>query len=239
MQVLIADDHRLVADALAEYLKVIDPEVEVTKVETLYQAAESISPSGAFDLVLLDLGMPGMNGLEGLTILRDRFPEVPVAMISGIASLRQILDAFSRGAVGFLPKDLSPATIIKALELILSGEIYVPSKIVSEQAVHDAVSGKRANDSWEPGNPLNRLTAREREVLSFLVKGHSNREIAREIGTKEVTVAFHLGGVFKKLEVSNRTQAAATALMLGWIGVMGGLDADQGRDPQDPFAALH
>ena len=96
-------------DALAEYLKEIDPDVEVTKVETLDQAMESISPSGAFDLVLLALGMPGMNGLEGLTTLRDRFPEVPVAMISGIANSRQILDAFSRGAVGFLPKDLGHA----------------------------------------------------------------------------------------------------------------------------------
>ncbi len=239
MYVLIADDHRLVTDALAEYLKEIDPDVEVTKVETLDQAMESISPWGEFDLVLLDLGMPGMNGLEGLTIFRDRFPEVPVAMISGIANSSQILDAFSRGAVGFLPKDLSPGTIIKALELILSGEIYIPSKIVSERAVHEAVAGRKENDSWEPGNPLNRLTAREREVLSFLVKGHSNREIAREIGTKKVTVAFHLGGVFKKLGVSNRTQAAATAVLLGWKGVISGLDTDQGCDPADPYAVLY
>ena len=239
MQVLIADDHRLVTDALAEYLKEIDPDVEVTKVETLDQATENISRLGEYDLVLLDLGMPGMNGLEGLTILRHRFPEVPVAMISGIANSRQIIDAFSRGAVGFLPKDLSPGTIIKALELILSGEKYIPSKIVSERAVHEALSSKRKNNSWEPGNPLNRLTAREREVLSFLVKGYSNREIAQEIGTKEVTAAFHLGGVFKKLGVSNRTQAAAAALMLGWKGVIGGLNTDQGCDPQDPCEVLH
>ena len=236
MRVLIADDHRLVTDALAEYLKEIDPDVEVTKVETLDQAMESISPSGGFDLVLLDLGMPGMNGLEGLTNLRDRFPEVPVAMISGIANSRQILDAFSRGAVGFLLKNLSPGTIIRALELILSGEKYIPYKIVSERAVHEANTDGREKKSWEPGNPLNRLTAREREVLSFLVKGYSNQEIAREIGTKEITAAFHLRGVFKKLGASNRTQAAATALMLGWNGVIGGLNTDQGCDSQDPCA---
>jgi len=239
MRVLIADDHRLVADALAAYLKEIDPGIEVTKVTTLEQSVESVGRMGRFDLVLLDLGMPGMNGLEGLTTLRERFPEVSVAMISGIATSRQILEAFARGAMGFLPKDLSPETIIRALELMLSGEKYVPSKIVSERAAHDIITGKAGTKSWAPGNPLNRLTAREHEVLAFLIKGHSNRQIAGEIGTKEITAAFHLRGVFKKLGVSNRTQAAATALMLGWNGVTGHPDTDRTRDRQDPCPDAH
>lgn len=219
MHVLIADDHPLVADALNEYLKSIDPDLEVTRSESLQGASENAEKSGGFDLIILDLNMPGMNGLEGLTLIRNRFPDIPVVIISGAARRRDILDAFDRGAAGFIPKDLSGRTIIKALELVLAGEKYVPSSLVAKGGFGMGAAGYGEQGMWEPDSPLNKLTARERQALALLLEGCSNKEIADRLGLKVITAAFHLQGVFKKLGVSNRTQAATTAIRLGWNSV--------------------
>ncbi len=157
-----------------------------------------------------------MPGLEGLTLLRRQCPDVPIVMISGIADSREMMDALDRGAAGFIPKDLPSTTIVKALELVLAGERYVPSRIVSDLSLMARDPGHRRKMAHAAGSQLNELTVREHEVLSLLLEGKSNKEIARQIGIKEVTAAFHLGGVFKKLGASNRTQAVTTAIRLGW-----------------------
>ncbi len=216
MRVLIADDHPLVADALNEYLKCIDPDLEISRSESLQGASEDAEKSGGFDLIFLDMNMPGMNGLEGLSVMRSRFPDIPVVIISGVAQHRDILDAFARGAAGFIPKDLSGSTIIKALELVLAGEKYVPARVFAEGGLRGEATGPGGTGSWEPDSPLNNLTARERQALALLVRGCSNKEMARKLGVKEITAAFHVRGVFKKLGASNRTQAAMMALKLGW-----------------------
>lgn len=215
MHFLIADDHKLVSDALAEYLKFLDPDLHVMQAATLGEAIDKIDESEYVDLILLDLRMPGMHGVEGLTSMRSRFPEIPVVMISGVAGHQEIADALDRGAAGFIPKDLSGPAMVKALELILTGETYVPFKFVSGGDLLQGSLGRHGQSSGGADNPLNKLTAREREVLSLVMKGRSNKEIARELGVKAVTAAFHLKGVCTKLGVSNRTQAAAAALRLG------------------------
>ena len=216
MRVLIADDHPMVADALSVYLREVDPDAEITISESLDQALNVVREDSRYDVVFLDKNMPGMHGLDGLTRFRECLPDTPTVIISGVASRADILDAFERGAVGFIPKDLSSDAIIKALGLVMAGEKYVPFQII---APNDAggKSGRGGNDpEWGPDNPLATLTPRERQVLSLVLDGCSNKEIARELGVKEITVAFHLRGVFKKLGASNRTQAATLALKLGW-----------------------
>ncbi len=215
-RVLIVDDHQLVADALTKYLLRINSEVGVTHTTKFGDALKIARESEEFDLAILDLYLPDLSGLEGLTILRREFPSVPIVMISGVADLRQILDAFDRGAAGFIPKDLSAAAIVKALELVLAGERYIPSIVVSDRGLIGEGVGRIEKRTWQQGSPLNKLTAREREVHALLIEGHPNKEIAQIIGVKEVTVAFHLKGVFKKLGVSNRAEAVAVALRLGW-----------------------
>lgn len=218
MRVLIADDHPLVTDALTGYLKQINPDAEVVAAQTLDQALERLAEEASIDLVVLDLYMPGMQGLEGLTTVRSRYPDIPVVMISGIADRRQIMEALERGAVGFIPKELASAALIKALELVLAGEIYVPSTLIPGRGLREDSAGYGRAAAVEEGSPFSELTARERQVLALLLKGYSNKQIAQELGTKEITAAFHLRGVFRKLGVSNRTQAAAVAFRSGWHG---------------------
>lgn len=216
MRVLIADDHPLVADALEEYLKTINPDLDVARSDSLESALEAAQLAGGFDLTILDLNMAGMNGLEGLTVMRERFPDTPVAIISGFADRREMMAAFDLGATAFIPKDLSGATIIKALELILAGEKYVPADIVAGGGFSVGDLGRLGSQSRERGNPLDALTPREAQVLALLLEGGSNKQIAHQLNIKEITAAFHLKGVFRKLGATNRTQAAAKALKLGW-----------------------
>ncbi len=218
MRVLVADDHELVADALKKYLKRIDPDVEVCRATKFEEAVDRVQGSDGFDLIILDLYFPDMPGFEGLARLRRQCPDVPIVMISGIADHHEMMDALDRGAAGFIPKDLPSRTIVKALELVLAGERYVPSRLVSDPSVTARDRGHRRKMAHAAGSQLNELTVREHEVLSLLFEGKSNKQIARQIGVKEVTAAFHLRGVFKKLGASNRTQAVTTAIRLGWGG---------------------
>ena len=216
MRVLVADDHELVTDALRKYLERIDPDVEVFGATNFEEAVDKAQRLEGLSLIILDLYFPDMPGLEGLTLLRRHCPDVPIVMISGIADHREMMDALDRGAAGFIPKDLPSRTIVKALELVLAGEQYVPSRILSYASLLARDAGHRWKMAHAAGSQLNELTVRQHEVLSLLFEGKSNKEIARQIGFKEVTAAFHLRGVFKKLGASNRTQAVTTAIRLGW-----------------------
>ena len=216
MRVLVADDHQLVIDALEKYLIGIDPDVEVIPALKFEETIDNVRESPDFDLIILDLYLPDMTGLEGLTLLHSQCPEIPIVMISGVANRREIMDALERGAAGFIPKDLSSAMIVKALEIVLSGERYIPSILVGGPSLIEKEPGYSGKVTRDAGSPFGKLTRREREVLALLLNGYSNKEIARNIGVKEITAAFHLRGVFKKLGVSNRTKAAAKALREGW-----------------------
>ncbi len=167
------------------------------------------------DLTFLDYRMPGIQGLQGLRLMRSRFPEMRIAMISGIADGPQIMEALRLGASGFIPKDLSVPALMKALELVLIGETFVPSKALrgtgmAEESVRFESTGAGRSSPKASG-----LTRRELEVLVLVEEGLPNRRIAETIGTKEMTVAFHLKNAFKKLGVANRTEAAAQVRKLG------------------------
>lgn len=202
--ILIAHYNRLLADALAEFLKQQLQDVVVSQARYLRDAAENAGRIDHIDLIILHHKIPNSDSDE-LSFARSRFPDVPVVLLSDIANRRQIADALASGAAGFLTKDISGPAVIKALELVLAGEIYVPSVLISE-------SGSPGDGDINSNRQLANLTRREQDVLSRLVRGYSNKRIANEIGTKEITVAFHLRGVFKKLGVSNRTEAVAKAL---------------------------
>ncbi len=216
MRVLVVDDHQVVMDGLRPYLRKIDPEVEIVWAPSAEDALDRLDSPGEFDLVLLDVVMPGMNGLDGLTEIRDRRPEIPVVMISGQADRNQILTALYRGAAGFIEKHLPGAAMVKAVELVLAGETYIPSRILAAEGLQEPEIDEREQAAPQSKGPLGALSRREREVLSLLLKGHSNKEIAKDLGVKNSTAAFHLRGVLKKLGAANRGQAVARAMALGW-----------------------
>ena len=214
MRILLADDHRLVRDGIRFFLVRLASDVTIIEAETFDEALSLATESGDFDLIILDLAMPGMNGLTGLEVMRTRFPDVPVVILSGSYHRSDVLNALERGAHGYIPKTLSGKAMLNALQLVISGERYVPSIIFAES--HPGQSMGRNGGTLAPDSPLQRLTPRERDVLALLSKGMSNKEIARDLELQEVTVKVHLKGVFRKLGAANRTQAVKIAMQLGW-----------------------
>lgn len=210
MRLILADDHVLFLDALESYLNIIEPTIEVEKA-TNFEQVMRLARERTPDLFLLDLNMPGMNGFEGLENTRTAFPGVPVVLMSGQADGNQVRQGLISGAAGFIPKDLDGPAMMKALELVLCGGVFVPT--IALQA--SPVSQIESEDEFEPDNPLSQLTPRQLDVLKHLARGLTNKEIARELGVKEVTVAVHLGGIFRKLNVSRRTEAVTTSVKLG------------------------
>ncbi|OSQ38557.1 response regulator [Thalassospira mesophila] len=215
MNILLADDHDLVRDGITSFLQTAAPDVTIAQAKDFAEALAIVNGERSIDLTILDLNMPGMNGLSGLTVMRQKYPDVPVVILSGSVKRSDVLNALEHGASGYLPKTLSGKSLINALRLVMSGEKYIPSALLEDDG-GTIRPGEIDLDGLEPDNPLRQLTNREREVLALLTKGLSNKEIAKQLSVREITVKVHLTGIFKKLGAANRTQAVKIAMQLGW-----------------------
>lgn len=198
MKILVADDHDLVRDTIALFLQ-NEGGIDVTVAATLDEALVRIDEAGSFDLVLLDYGMPGMDGLAGLKRAIAANQDKPVALMSGVASRTVAEDALAAGAAGFVPKTLGAKSMVNALRFMASGEQYAPVKWMTEMEA-------------EASHPLaDKLSAREMQVLEGLCDGKANKEIARDLDLQEVTVKLHVKTLSRKLDARNRTHAAMIA----------------------------
>jgi DNA-binding NarL/FixJ family response regulator len=216
MKILLADDHHLLRDGLKLLMKRLDDDHDVEIVEADYfaRAFELAQSIDGLNLIILDLSMPGMDGLKGLDRMCETCPDVPVVILSGTYDRKLVLDALQRGAQGYIPKTLGGRAMLSALQLVLSGEKFVPSIILDDD--DQSLLAGQGDADFPADNPIHHLTRRERDVLAVLVEGHPNKEIARQLGLQEVTVKVHLKGVFRKLGATNRTQAVRIAHKLGW-----------------------
>ncbi len=206
-RVLIADDHPLYRDALATLLgRAGDLSVGVA-VGSL-DAAVAAGQRERCDIALIDLGMPGMDGVSGIRAFREALPDLPVAIVSGTTDAAAIRSALAAGAIGYLPKTLEPATVVAALRLMLAGGTYLPPELLAATVLP-------ADGATEAGTAGNALTPREQEVLDHIIHGASNKEIARALGVAEVTVKLHMRRILQKLGVRNRAGAVAVALARG------------------------
>ncbi|SLN65326.1 response regulator [Oceanibacterium hippocampi] len=206
MRILFADDHDLVRDTVTSYLEGLDLNLSVISVRTFQEALASAEAAESLDLILLDIDMPGMNGLEGLDVMRQKVPDVPVAILSGLSTPDNIVKALKTGASGFIPKSMGARAMVGAIQLILAGDRYVPSKLVDQIEEQLAAAAEVAARKLE--EPLN---SDEATILGLLKKGNSNKEIARSLDTEEYTVKYHMRGLFRKLGAKNRTQAVMIA----------------------------
>jgi two-component system, NarL family, nitrate/nitrite response regulator NarL len=217
LRILIVDDHPLVVEALADCIRTINPAADVVRTTSFEEAMEFASRQ-TFDLALLDYRIPGVQGLQGLRLMHGRFPEMRIVMVSGVAGGHKILEAMEIGAAGFIPKDLSVQALMKALELVLMGESFIPVKALQATGMAETGGHFKLRESPSRGRTVHGLTQRESQVLVLVEQGMPNGKIAEVIGTKYVTVAFHLKNAFRKLGVANRTEAAAAVRLLGLDG---------------------
>lgn len=220
MQILVADDHKLMRDGLKPFLHELDPTAEILDAATLGEALQVGLAAGALGLVLLDLMMPGMDGLKGLSVVRQHFPTVPVVIVSGYSSRDHVVAAVQAGAAGFIPKTVSGTAMVNALRLVLSGEKYLPSSTFFEDAdpsmTLPRLAGTAPTRTGEVPAPFDKLSRRESEILALLVEGRTNKEIAIALELQEITIKVHLRNVYRKIGAANRAQAVRIAMSSGW-----------------------
>lgn len=223
MKILLADDHTLFRDALVEYMRRADDSNEILIAGDYYEARKVLEQHHDIDLTLLDFKMPGMNGLEGLKLIKEAYPDIPVALISGIAEERHVKKAMEIGAHGFFPKTLSGKALMKAIDLVLMGEKFLPVDHVKNSIQPSYYHGENESGFRDGGQAHFMagddpgLTRREMEVMGYLAQGASNKDIARALDLQIVTIKLHVRGICKKLGAKNRTQAVLTAQRIGLV----------------------
>ena len=213
---LVADDDEFFRMAISSILLDRLGVAEVIEVGSLDEAMERLGERADITLALFDLAMPGMHGPANLGAVRETFPDILTAVVSASRRRQDILTTLDAGAHGFVPKAMGVDQLTNALGAILAGTIYVPPMLA--QASTDGADGSASLysglDRRAAPDVLGRLTPRQRDVLELLVKGKSNKEIARELDLGEGTVKIHLAALFRNLGVRNRATAAVAGAQL-------------------------
>ncbi|MDR2364782.1 MAG: response regulator transcription factor [Zoogloeaceae bacterium] len=212
MKILIVEDHALMRDALARVLCTQGDRV-VQEASGVDQALAVLARERDFDLVLLDLALPGMDGFSGLKLITERYPGIPVVILSAFDDKPTIKRALSHGAAGFVPKSYPAEALLNALSQVLSGQVFCPPEAILVETNFNMPRLSDANKSLNPSEFG--LTERQGEVLSLMLKGYSNREIANQLKLSEGTVKIHAAAIFKSLGVSSRAQAIVIANRYG------------------------
>lgn len=214
MKILIVDDHPLYRDALGRLLQQVFPEARVDQAGNCIIALSQMHRESRADIVLLDLDLPAMAGFDGLMRIRNEFPQTRVVIVSATERREAVLRCLQAGAAGFVPKSAPTEVLAAALMLVRDGGVYLPSLLLDPAPEPRlAAPGLRASGSLVAAGQGagERLTPRETEVLSLLCAGLGNKTIANRLGMSEATVRTHLTAVFRRLGVTNRTQAAREA----------------------------
>ena len=220
MKILIVDDHALVRRGLHYVVKEGFPEAEVVEAESAAAALEHIHDGTEVDLALVDVRMPDLDGLELLRAIKTDKPDLPVVMLSTYDNAPYVKRALADGASGYLLKDATPEDLSQAINVALSGSgnVLSPRVIQNLFEEHEA-SGRDHNGHRGEFN----LTQREHDILALLSEGRANRDIAQHLYLSEKTVKAHLAAIFRKLGVTNRTQAAMMAVQMGVGPIPGAL----------------
>ncbi|MGH2868944.1 MAG: response regulator [Solirubrobacteraceae bacterium] len=209
IRVLIVDDHAVVREGLRTFLELqdgIEVAGEAADGDEAVAAAERLGP----DVILMDLVMPRRDGVSAMRALRERAPRARVIVLTSFLDDGRLMPALQAGAAGYLLKDVEPSELARAVRSAHAGEAMI-DPTVAARLLHTLSDPQARAASGE------QLTRREREVLSLIVAGRSNKRIARELEIAEKTVKTHVGHVLAKLGVADRTQAALLAVRSGLV----------------------
>lgn len=208
LRIVVADDHALVRGGLALLIEMATPNVEIIEANSFGQVVEILSQQKMIDLMLLDLMMPGMENEKDISTICRSWPSIPIIIVSVNEDIDTIRKALAAGAMGYIPKTSSPDVTISAIQLVLAGGIYVPPHIL-QQSANLSVSSTPKSEIQAEAAQITALSRRQLEVLDLIVSGKSNQTIADELGLTTPTIKMHVSGIFKKLDVKNRTEAVA------------------------------
>jgi len=205
IRVLVADDHAVVRQGLQMFLS-LDDEIEIVGEASDGRQAVALARDLKPDVILMDLLMPELDGIQAITILRRELPEIEIIALTSVLEDSSVIGAVRAGAVGYLLKDTEADELVRSIKAAAQGQVQL-----SPQAAARLMREVRMPDSPET------LTERETEVLRQLALGHSNKEIAWHLSIGEKTVKTHVSNILSKLNVVSRTQAALYAVRLGLV----------------------
>ena len=208
MNILIVDDHALFREGMKLILEQLDPAVALFESGSAEAALAHAAERREFDLILLDLNLPGVRGVEGVRLFRLRFSTSPIVVLTGVESAEAVKDCMRGGAQAYIPKSVTSEVMLGALREVLAGGQYFPAL-----AGLPRTGGPAAQPSASPW----KLTLRQIDVMAMVSRGKSNKEIARELGMSDNTVRAHLAAIFREMGAHSRTEVAALAHKQGII----------------------
>lgn len=216
IKVLLVDDHALFRDGMRYVLQQLADEVEILDTGNFTEALQLVMNNPDIDLALLDLHMPDSNGVSSLQLFHQRFPKVPLVVVSGSDQRDDIEGVMNLGAMGFISKMSPSKVMLSALHMVLDGGVYVPPQLL-QQAVAKLEPGQALNDKRSQRASKYGLTPRQLEVLQLIGAGKSNKDISRELNLAEGTVKIHVAAIYQTLHVNSRVEAVETARRFGFI----------------------
>lgn len=202
--ILIADDHPLFREAICNVIRSGFPDCTIIETADLESTLLLATEQDNLDLILLDLNMPGMSGLNGLMSLRNEAPTIPVVIVSAEQDKHIVLQAITYGAVGFITKSTPREKMTAAIAQVLAGHVYLPADIIRSEQSNTRRTPREATISPEL---LQALTRKQLQVLERMAKGEANKQIAYNLDIAETTVKAHVSAILRKLNVHNRVQA--------------------------------
>jgi DNA-binding NarL/FixJ family response regulator len=214
MKILVVDDHSLITDALSVLFLDLDPAAEVLTTRTAEGGMELLEKNPDLDLVVLDLGMPGVSGTSLLESMVAHSPEMKILVLSGQQDPRNVMRVLQLGAAGFVPKSMASDTLLSAVKFVLSGGVYIPADLLEE--VNRVAMIGTPERPREAGTTRVELTERQEQVLQLLARGAPIKIICRELGLSEGTVKTHVTAIYRAFNASNRTEALLAARRHGY-----------------------
>jgi DNA-binding NarL/FixJ family response regulator len=217
MKILLVDDHSLFREGMRYVLRQLPEACEIFEAGNYPDGLKLAELHPELDLVLMDLNMPGSEGAISIKFFHQRFPHIPVVVVSGDDSRDKMEKVMSYGAMGFVCKSSTAPVMLSALNLVLAGGVYVPPQMLQQQSMLGAGASDRKDKRSLNTNEYG-LTARQMQVLGHLAEGLSNKQIAHAVDLAEGTVKIHVAAVYQILRVNSRMEAVRVAEQPGLIG---------------------
>jgi DNA-binding NarL/FixJ family response regulator len=215
VRILIVDDHQLFIDGIRHILNTLDDQVEIIEFNAADDAIQYIDHDNQIDLALIDLNMPGMDGLSIIKRSQTMDNSLPIVVLSAEEDIHAIDSIMRAGAMGFIPKSSTSSALLSALLKVKEGEIYIPREIQAK--INQLTPKRRIKSIKRNNNNGTSLTGRQYEILELLARGYSNKQLSTALFISENTVKAHISAIFKALGVNSRTQCLQTARLKGLI----------------------
>lgn len=220
MRILVADDHELFLKGLELVLQSLNKEMELSFAKNYTEIFDILEKDKNFDLILTDLAMPGAKWMDAIAKIHQQVPDTPIIILSAVFDKEIVQKTIEIGVSGYIPKTSSNAVILSAVNLVMSGGVYIPAELLNNKELSNEFDALKQVENQKETPPEEKdkvLTPRQVDVVKCIARGCSNKQIAYELGLSEGTVKLHVTAILKLLNVYNRTGAVMEATRLGLI----------------------